>query len=138
MYTLNFLTKEAQEEFKKLFGDDERSIKRNIYKYVEMKTHGFVFTDDMIQAIHDGGDAIASKSYNNYGGVDFFISDLELDNELHFYAELFWEDRDPEYYEDENGNVWSTREETGKAVKKAVKGFRVEDGVGDSMYILLK
>lgn len=138
MCSLNFLTQEAQKEFKKLFGDCEEAIESNIFKYVEMKSHGFVFTDDMIKAIHDGGDAIASKSWNNYGGVDFFISDLDPSGELHFFAELFWEDRDPECFEDENGKLWSTRDQTVKAVKKAVKGFKVDGGWGDCVYILLK
>lgn len=138
MYTLDFLTKEAQEEFKKLFGDCEKTIEKDIYKYVEMKSHGFVFTDEIIQAIHDGINAIASKSWNNPGGVDFFISDLSLDDELHFFAELFWEDRDPECFEDENGTLWSTRDQTVKAIKKAINGFEVKGGWGDCAYILLK
>jgi hypothetical protein len=127
---LNFLSPECQKEFIEIFGSSDMAIDFYIHSYVEYKSKGGeALTSEQINAIHIARDVIHDRRNNIYGMSFIFFPKNEFGKEwLSMYFEF--EEVDPEYWEDKEGNIHSTFDTTLKAVQKALPNYTVKRNCG--------
>lgn len=130
MYVLDFLTPECRNEFVEIFGSSETAIDFYIHSYVEYKSKGGKpLSKEQIEAINKCKEAIHNRRNNIYGMSFIYFPEDEFGHEL-LAMHFEFEDIDPEYWEDEDGNIHSTFKCTLNATRKAVPGWKVEGNCG--------
>lgn len=136
MFNIDFLSSECRNEFIEIFGSSEFAIEFFIHSYVDFKSKGGYLKKEWIKAIQIAKEAIGNRRNNIYHIGFIYFPPKEFGKEclaVHFE----FEEVDPEYWEDEEGNIHSTLDCTLKAVQKELPEYecRLNCGGVDVIFI---
>ena len=129
-FVLDFLTDECKEEFKAIFGSSETAIDFYIHSYVHYKSKGGKsLSEEQIAAINTAKKVISDRRNNIYGMEFIYFPQTEYGMEI-LSMHFEFEEVDPEYWEDEEGNIHSSLDYTVETVQKALPDLKVSKNCG--------
>lgn len=126
---VNFLTPKCRKEFVEIFGSSETAIDFYIHSYVDFKSKGGELKKEWIEAINIAKEAIHDCRNNIYGISFIYFPPKEFGREA-LATHFEFEEVDPEYWEDEDGNIHSTLDYTLSNVQKALPDYKCKLNCG--------
>lgn len=123
MFTIDFLTPECRKEFVEIFGSSETAIDFYILSYIDFKCKGGELKKEWIEVINIAKEAIRDCRNNIYG-INFIYFSPKKYGKGALAVHFEFEEVDPEYWEDENGNIHSTLDYTLSNVQKELPDYK--------------